>query len=195
MEKKTPVPLMGRLAIHHQMITMEQLTEAVRVRGRPGEERNLGDVLLDLGFITQKQLQALVVAQRKLIAKQRETQAAAPTPVQEPGPGAARTSSTAAEACFLASSCLAITWRCAVTSAASCFCVMKPRSSRTSPSFRSSPGQPRTRTASVSCSIVIISRWIAMRPIRGTGVFFSMTCVSADRPASLMPRAHVFGRL
>lgn len=90
MEKKPPVPLMGRLAIHHQMITMDQLTEAVRVRGRPGEERNLGDVLLDLGFITQKQLVALVAAQRKVIAKHEEAKKQAAAPNEKPSRGPER---------------------------------------------------------------------------------------------------------
>ena len=111
------MPLMGRLAIHLEMITMEQLTEVLRVRGRPGEERNVGDILLALGFITQNQLVALVAAQRKVIAKHddakkqaaaandktqatapnAEKQAVAPPPAQKPEPAGEPSSLFASE--------------------------------------------------------------------------------------------------
>ncbi|MGH0033119.1 MAG: type IV pilus twitching motility protein PilT [Myxococcota bacterium] len=87
---KVPVPLMGRIAIHLKMISMEQLTEAVRVRGRPGEERRLGDILLDLGFVDQAQLDKLIVAQRQVMAKQREKAEGAAAPAPKPPPAVAR---------------------------------------------------------------------------------------------------------
>jgi twitching motility protein PilT len=88
---KTPVPLLGRLAIHMQMISMEQLTEALRVRGQAGEERKLGDVMLDLGFISQAQLAELVAAQRRVIAKHKEKKLgeSASGTAPEPRPAAA----------------------------------------------------------------------------------------------------------
>ena len=66
-----PVPLLGRLAVHLKMITMEQLAEALREQGKAGEERNLGAVLRELGFINQAQTEKLLAAQKQVLAQQR----------------------------------------------------------------------------------------------------------------------------
>jgi twitching motility protein PilT len=81
-----PAPLLGRLAVHLKMITMDQLAEAVRAQGRAGEEAKLGEILIELGFIDRAQHAKLLAAQQQVIAKQKGK--AAPAAVQ-PAPMAA----------------------------------------------------------------------------------------------------------
>ncbi|MFI5217812.1 MAG: type IV pilus twitching motility protein PilT, partial [Candidatus Limnocylindria bacterium] len=89
--------LLGRLAVHLKMISLEQLAEATREQSKGDPPKRLGDILTDKGFITQKQLAKLVQAQQQVIAKQRSqaaekapASAAAPSPA--PAPAAARAS-------------------------------------------------------------------------------------------------------
>ncbi|MBW1885237.1 MAG: Flp pilus assembly complex ATPase component TadA, partial [Deltaproteobacteria bacterium] len=74
MSAKQPVPLLGRLAIQCKMITMEQLQEATRKQGRD-PERRLGDILVELGFVDDTQIQKLQKLQRDLVIKHRAKQA------------------------------------------------------------------------------------------------------------------------
>jgi len=94
------MPLLGRLAVHHQLISMDQLTEALRIHGQAGEQRRLSAVLLELGYLTPAQLEKLLAVQRQIVEKHREKQAAAvrasdpepkpdPQPVLETAPGQA----------------------------------------------------------------------------------------------------------
>jgi twitching motility protein PilT len=69
------VPLLGRLAVHLKMIDMDQLAEAVRQCGRIGEDKRLGEVLVEQGMIDQAQLAKLLQAQHQVVAKQRAKQA------------------------------------------------------------------------------------------------------------------------
>ena len=71
--------LLGRLAVHNQMISMEQLAEATEEQGRRSDDSRLGDILLEKGFITSEQLASLVNAQREMVARQRASQAAQAT--------------------------------------------------------------------------------------------------------------------
>ena len=72
MSAKQPVPLLGRLAVHLKMISLEQLNEALRVQGQGGgEERSLGAVFRELGFLNQAQIEKLVEAQKRVIANER----------------------------------------------------------------------------------------------------------------------------
>ena len=80
--------LLGRLAVHLKMITLEQLAEATREQSRSDPPPRLGDILVEKGFLTQKQLAKLVQAQAQVIAKQR-SQAAAKAPAAAPAPVAA----------------------------------------------------------------------------------------------------------
>ena len=87
MSKQPSVSLLGRLAVHFKMISMEQLAAATRELGGDASSRRLGDILVDKGFITQEQLAKLVRAQQEVIAKQRaggaapqRTAATAPEP-------------------------------------------------------------------------------------------------------------------
>jgi len=88
MTVKQPVPLLGRLAVHLKMISMDQLAEALRVQGKAGEERNLGSVLRELGYLTPAQIEKLVAAQKKVLAAEREKQATADPGATDPGPTA-----------------------------------------------------------------------------------------------------------
>jgi len=81
-----PAPLLGRLAVHLKMISMDQLAEAVRAQGRAGEDAKLGEILVAHRFIDRGQLAKLVAAQQQVIAKQKAKAAPAaarpaPTPV------------------------------------------------------------------------------------------------------------------
>ena len=81
-----PVPLLGRLAVHLKMITMEQLAEALRAQGKSGEERNLGAVLRELGFINQAQTEKLLAAQKQVLAQQQQKGAAQAATAAQPAP-------------------------------------------------------------------------------------------------------------
>ena len=64
------------------MITMEQLQEAIGKQGRD-PERRLGDILVDLGFLDDAQIQKLKKLQRELVIKHRAKQAASGRTVPE----------------------------------------------------------------------------------------------------------------
>src|SRR5882724_11091214 len=87
-----PAPLLGRLAVHLKMISMDQLTEAIRAQGRAGEDAKLGEILVARGFIDRAQLAKLIAAQQQVIAKQKAKTggpaAAAPQPARPAVPAA-----------------------------------------------------------------------------------------------------------
>ncbi len=70
--------LLGRVAVAAKMITMEQLAQATREQGRPGNTRNLGQVLLALGFVDEATLAKAIEMQRGVIARAKEKRAEAP---------------------------------------------------------------------------------------------------------------------
>jgi len=74
------MPLLGRLAVHHKLITMDQLAEALQIHGRAGEERRLSDVLVEQGYLTARQVEKLIAAQRQIVARHRAKQGAAGVP-------------------------------------------------------------------------------------------------------------------
>ncbi len=104
MSTKQSAPLIGRLAIQCKMITMEQLQEATREQGRD-PERNLGSILIGLGYLDAAQVHKLKKLQRDLVIKHRAQQAAAgrtvPRPAlpdaRKPGPPKQRPARGAAE--------------------------------------------------------------------------------------------------
>ena len=75
------MPLLGRLAVHLKMVTMDQLAEALHEQGRAGEETPLGELLMQMGFIDRAKLAKLVAAQKQVLAKHRAKQKATPSPV------------------------------------------------------------------------------------------------------------------
>lgn len=74
MSDKKPVSLMGRLAVQLKLISMEQLREATAEQGRHTDKR-LGDIFIEKGFISAKQLEKLQKVQRDVLAKHRAKQA------------------------------------------------------------------------------------------------------------------------
>jgi twitching motility protein PilT len=96
-------PLLGRLAVHLKMISMDQLAEAVRAQGHAGEDAKLGEILVERGLIDRRQLSTLIAAQQQVIAKQKAKGAPAPAPVAarptpRPAPAAAKPAPTPAPA-------------------------------------------------------------------------------------------------
>jgi twitching motility protein PilT len=77
MSDARPQPLMGRLAVHLKMITLDQLAEVTREQGRNPESAKIGDLLVSMGLITPEQLAQLVRTQKGIVAKHRAKQRAA----------------------------------------------------------------------------------------------------------------------
>jgi twitching motility protein PilT len=78
-----PVPatgdaLLGRVAVAAKLITMEQLAQATREQGRT-PNRNLGDILVQLGFLTEAALAKAVELQKSVIARAKEKKDTGPT--------------------------------------------------------------------------------------------------------------------
>ncbi len=78
----TTVGLIGRIAVQLGMITREQLQHATREQGRqPG--RRLGEVLIELGYIDEGQLGALLAAQARAEGSVRRSRRATPVPAKK----------------------------------------------------------------------------------------------------------------
>ena len=89
MGDRRPIPLLGRLAVHFKMITMDQLAEITRSQAR-GDPRRIGDILVEDGFITREYLAKLLKAQKERVAQQRAKAAAQPSGVEPQEPQARR---------------------------------------------------------------------------------------------------------
>jgi len=83
--------LLGRVAVAAQLITMEQLAKATREQARIGSGKNLGEVLVAMGFMTDAALAKALDLQKSVIARAREKKAegapvtppvARPTPIE-----------------------------------------------------------------------------------------------------------------
>lgn len=59
--------LFGRLALREKLITPNQLNECLRLQGRPGEKRSLGEIMIERGYLTPEQVKDLLSRQRKRI--------------------------------------------------------------------------------------------------------------------------------
>jgi twitching motility protein PilT len=66
---QAPPDLIGRLAVHYKLVTMEQLSAATSAQTR-APNKKLGALLVELGFINPTQLAQLVEAQRQYLAQQ-----------------------------------------------------------------------------------------------------------------------------
>jgi twitching motility protein PilT len=95
MSAAAPLPLLGRIAVQLKMITPEQLAQATRKQAESASAKNIGQVLRELGFLTQPQLAQLLKARDQLVAKQRAMQAVAGAD-REPEAGAAQKPAAAA---------------------------------------------------------------------------------------------------
>ena len=71
------ISLLGRIAVSAKLITQEQLLEALRAQDHFGPTKRLGDILLDLGYVSPAQLQWLLNAQQAYIERQRQAEAEA----------------------------------------------------------------------------------------------------------------------
>jgi twitching motility protein PilT len=89
MPEEKPAPLLGRLAVHLKMITLDQLNAATRDQGRVGEDAPLGEILVEKGFINRAQLAKLMAAQQQVLAKQRAKSPASADPLPAARPAAA----------------------------------------------------------------------------------------------------------
>jgi len=73
---KQKAPLLGRIAVHNKLLTLDQLEEALREQGQRGGSQNLGEILVAKGYLSAKQLAALIRAQGELVARERARRAA-----------------------------------------------------------------------------------------------------------------------
>ena len=69
--------LLGRMAVQLKLITMDQLAEATRMQSED-ESAPIGQVLIKKGWITEDQLQKLILYQKQYIARKQAEAAAAP---------------------------------------------------------------------------------------------------------------------
>ncbi|MDD9937093.1 MAG: hypothetical protein OXT09_26015, partial [Myxococcales bacterium] len=85
-----PPDLLGRLAVHYGMLTMPQLNAATQQQDR-APNRKIGEILVELGYITESQLAQLLEAQRQYLAQQAGSaaQVLADAQQQSPRSGAA----------------------------------------------------------------------------------------------------------
>jgi twitching motility protein PilT len=78
--------LLGRVAVAAKLISMEQLAEATREQARRNTHRNLGEILVELGFLTRPALQRAVALQRSVVERARRGRepaaASPPTPAK-----------------------------------------------------------------------------------------------------------------
>lgn len=95
--------LFGRLALHYKLISAGQLDEVHGLHGLAGGRRQLPEILVEMGYLTQRQVDQLLVVQRDYLQKQRAKAAAAPVvappagaPLPAPAPGAVRAAAGAA---------------------------------------------------------------------------------------------------
>ncbi len=66
---QSPPDLLGRLAVHYELISMEQLAAATHEQSR-SPHKKLGAILVELKLIDQNQLAQLLEAQRQYLAQQ-----------------------------------------------------------------------------------------------------------------------------
>jgi twitching motility protein PilT len=91
--------LFGRLALHYKLITAGQLEEVHGLHALAGGRRRLPEILVEMGYLSQRQVDQLLVVQHDYLEKRRAAQAAAAA--GPPGPsvhGGAATASSAAAA-------------------------------------------------------------------------------------------------
>ena len=70
-------PLIGQIAVHLKMITMDQLAEATAEQARRGDGVRLAELFIEKGLITLEQCAKLAAYQKQLVAKRRAQAAVA----------------------------------------------------------------------------------------------------------------------
>jgi twitching motility protein PilT len=71
------ISLLGRIAVSAKLISQDQLLEALRAQDHVGATKRLGDILLELGYISQAQLEWLLNAQQTLLQREQTAEAEA----------------------------------------------------------------------------------------------------------------------
>src|ERR1700686_1324436 len=69
--------LFGRLALHYKLITAGQLEEVHGLHVLAGGRRRLPEILVEMGYLSQRQVDQLLVVQHDYLEKRRAAQAAA----------------------------------------------------------------------------------------------------------------------
>jgi len=88
--------LFGRLALHYKLITAGQLEEVHGLHALAGGRRRLPEILVEMGYLSQRQVDQLLVVQHDYLEKRRAAQAAAATGA--PGSSATAAAATASSA-------------------------------------------------------------------------------------------------
>ncbi|HEV3455473.1 MAG TPA: type IV pilus twitching motility protein PilT [Thermoanaerobaculia bacterium] len=79
--------LFGRLALHYKLITAGQLDEVHGLHSLAGGRRPLPEMLVEMGYLTQRQVEQLLLVQRDYLQKRRDAQAVAPATAAATAPG------------------------------------------------------------------------------------------------------------
>ena len=66
-----PVPLIGRIALAMKLLSADQLAELTRSQAKDGGSANLGELMVERGWIDRAQLRRLLDAQKQVVAKHR----------------------------------------------------------------------------------------------------------------------------
>ena len=69
--------LLGRLAVHYKLVTLDQLSAITTLQARMGSDQPLGQLLIAKGLLSAQQLEQLIKIQRDYVAKQAAVQAKA----------------------------------------------------------------------------------------------------------------------
>jgi twitching motility protein PilT len=81
--------LFGRLAVHYKLITADQLDEVHALHALAGGRRELPEILVEMNYLTQRQVDQLLIVQRDYLEKKRAQVTAQRSAVVAPGaPGA-----------------------------------------------------------------------------------------------------------
>jgi twitching motility protein PilT len=75
--------LFGRIALHYKLVTREQLLEVAQAQARDGDRRRLGEILLEQGVLSARQVEQILAVQRDYAAKHA---GGAPPPSPPPDP-------------------------------------------------------------------------------------------------------------
>ena len=68
------ISLLGRIAVSAKLVTQDQLLAALRAQDHVGTTKRLGDILFDLGYITQAQLEWLLNAQQTYLQREHKAE-------------------------------------------------------------------------------------------------------------------------